>query len=45
MKISNDEFTNNGERQISSIPFLSLNYGIILSESTIEATASRRRPV
>lgn len=45
LKLSNEEFTNNGSRQISSIPFIALNYGILISEAGLEATASRRRPV
>jgi hypothetical protein len=44
LKISNEEFTNNGSRQTSSIPFVALNYGITISEDGLEATASRRRP-
>ena len=33
LKLSNEEFTNNGSRQISSIPFIALNYGILISEA------------
>jgi hypothetical protein len=43
-KISNEDYTNNGSRQISSIPFVTLSYGIALSESILDATACRRRP-
>jgi hypothetical protein len=34
-KMTNEDYTNNGERQVSSIPFLTLNFGIALSESTL----------
>ena len=44
LKVTNDEYTNNGSRQVSSIPFVSISCGVALSESLLEATASRRRP-
>ena len=44
MNFTDEEFGNNGERQFSSIPYVTLSHGIVLSESTLQATASRQRP-
>lgn len=45
LKMTDAEFTNGGERQTSSIPYVSLSCGVVLSEDSLAVTASRRRPV